>query len=86
MHAASTLKYSHPTKIVINSQVKVEPVRQAVEYRHMQAQFDARADAAWARLQQTGAAMPAEEVVAEMRARLEARRRELQGKCRPAGA
>ena len=61
-------------------------VRQAVEYRRMQAEFDARADAAWARFQQTGAAVPAEEVVAEMRARLEARRRELQGKHRPAAA
>ena len=61
-------------------------VRQAVEYRRMQAEFDARADAAWARFQQTGAAVPAEEVVTEMRARLEARRRELQGKHRPAAA
>ena len=61
-------------------------VRQAVEYRRMQAEFDARADAAWARFQQTGAAVPAGEVVAEMRARLEARRRELQGKHRPTAA
>jgi len=58
-------------------------VRQAVEYRRMQAEFDARANAAWARFQQSGAAVPAEEVVAEMRKRLEARRRELQGKHRP---
>ncbi|HEX4510175.1 MAG TPA: YlcI/YnfO family protein [Burkholderiaceae bacterium] len=61
-------------------------VRQAVDYRRMQAEFDARADAAWARFQQTGAAVPAQEVVAEMRARLDARRGELQGKHRPAAA
>lgn len=46
--------------------------------------FDARADAAQARFQQTGAGVPAQEVVAEMRERLEARRRELQDKHRPA--
>ncbi|MFG6431980.1 YlcI/YnfO family protein [Roseateles sp. LYH14W] len=57
-------------------------VRKAVDYRRMQAEFDARADAAWLRYQQTGAGVPAEEVVAEMRVRLEARRSELQGKRR----
>ncbi|HEY8878483.1 MAG TPA: YlcI/YnfO family protein [Roseateles sp.] len=61
-------------------------VRQAVDYRRMQAELDARADAAWVRFQQTGASVPAEDVVAEMRARLETRRRELQGKHRPAAA
>lgn len=58
-------------------------VRQAVDYRRMQAEFDARADAAWSRFQQTGSGVPAEEVVAEMRMRLESRRRELQGRSRP---
>ena len=61
-------------------------VRQAVDYRRMQAEFDGRADAAWARYQQTGEGVPAEEVVAQMRGRLEAKRRELQGKHRPAAA
>lgn len=61
-------------------------VRKAVDYRRMQAEFGDRADAAWARFQQTGAAVPAEEVVSEMRTRLEARRRELQGKHRPTKA
>jgi hypothetical protein len=61
-------------------------VRHAVEYRRMQAEFDSRADAAWARFQHTGAGVPAQEVTAEMRARLEARRLELQGKHRPAAA
>jgi predicted transcriptional regulator len=58
-------------------------VRQAVEYRRMQTEFEARADGAWSRFQQTGTGVPAEEVLAEMRLRLEARRRELQGQHRP---
>jgi hypothetical protein len=58
-------------------------VRQAVEYRRMQAEFEARADAAWTRFQQTGKGVRAEEVVTEMRTRLEVRRRQLQGKHRP---
>ncbi|URI10596.1 hypothetical protein MW290_16490 [Aquincola tertiaricarbonis] len=61
-------------------------VRQAVDYRRMQAEFDARADAAWARYQQTGKGVPAQEVVAQMRGRLDAKRRELQGKHRPDAA
>lgn len=61
-------------------------VRQAVEHRRMQAEFDARADAAWARFQRTGVSVPAQDVQAEMRARLEARRRELKDKHRPAAA
>ena len=61
-------------------------VRQAVDYRRMQAEFDARAYAAWSRFQLAGAGLPAEELVAEMRGRLEARRRALQGKPRPTEA
>ncbi|MFO1300104.1 MAG: YlcI/YnfO family protein [Burkholderiaceae bacterium] len=61
-------------------------VRQAVDHRRMQAEFDARADAARVRFQQTGAAVPASGVLAEMRERLESRRRKLQGKRRPAKA
>jgi hypothetical protein len=61
-------------------------VRQAVDYRRMQAEFAGRAEAAWTRFQQTGVGVPAEEVVAQMRERLEARRRELQGKHRPTEA
>lgn len=59
-------------------------VRQAVSYRRLQAEFDDRAEAAWARFQQTGAAEPAAAVVAEMRDMLNARRQVLQGKRRPA--
>lgn len=62
----------------------VTTVRQAVEYRRMQAELVARADAAWSRFQQTGAGVPAAEVMAELRVRLEARQRQLQGKYRPA--
>ena len=59
-------------------------VRQAVDYRRMQAEFDARADAAWAQFQQTGVGVPAETLVGELRGRLEVRRRELTSKHRPA--
>ena len=58
-------------------------VRQAVDYRRMQAEFDARADAARARFQQAGVGTPAAEVLAEKRERLEARRAELEGKHQP---
>ncbi len=68
------------------SQFLEATVRQAVDYRRMQTEFDARADAAWSRFQQTGTAVPASEVVAEMRERLEAKRRELQDKHRPTKA
>jgi predicted transcriptional regulator len=61
-------------------------VRQAVEFRRMQTEFDARADAAWARFQATGAGVPADEVLAEMRGQLQARRAELQGKQGPGKA
>ena len=61
-------------------------VRQAVSYRRMQAEFDARAGAAWSRFAQSGAGVPAEALVAEMRVQLETRRQELQGKHRPTEA
>lgn len=59
-------------------------VRQAVDYRRLQTEFAARADAAWARHQQTGDSIPAAQVVAELRSKLHAKRQELQGKRRPA--
>lgn len=49
----------------------------------MQTAFDTRADAAWLRFRQTGAGVLASEVIADMRARLQVRHRELQGKHRP---
>lgn len=47
---------------------------------HMNAEFEARAEAAWRRFQQTGAGVPAAEVIAEVRSLLQARRMELQGR------
>lgn len=58
-------------------------VRSAVEHRRVENEFHARADAAWAHFQQTGEAYPAEDVVAELRARTDVKRRELNGKHRP---
>ena len=59
-------------------------VRKAVEYRRMQAEFHARADAAWEEYKRTGASHAAKDVVAELRAKTDARRKQLQGKRRPA--
>ncbi len=59
-------------------------VRSAVGFRRMQMEFQARADAAWKSFQKTGKGRPAEEVVAALQSKLDARRRELQGKRRPA--
>lgn len=61
-------------------------VRSAVEFRRMQMEFQARADAAWQRFQKTGKGRPADEIVAALEAKLSARHRELRGKRRPAAA
>jgi hypothetical protein len=58
-------------------------VRSAVEFRRMQMEFQARADAAWRRFHKTGNGRPADDVVAALQSKLDARRRELQGKRRP---
>jgi len=60
-------------------------VRSAVECRRMQNEFHARADAAWEEYQRTGVSYPAGDVVAQLRAKLDARRKELQGMHRPVG-
>lgn len=52
-------------------------VRYAVEFRRLQNDFHARGEAAWAELQHTGASTPADEVVAGLRAKVDARRRQL---------
>lgn len=57
-----------------------ETVRGAVAYRRMQMEFEARADAAWTRL---GAGRPAQAVIADLRTRLDGRRRELAGRHKP---
>lgn len=61
-------------------------VRKAVEQRRIQAEFEARAEAAWVRFQQSGESVPAEGVIAEMRRRLQARQRQLKGQRRPGAA
>ncbi len=59
-------------------------VRSAVEYRRVQNEFLARADASWAEYRRTGVGYPAEDVHAELDAKLQARRAQLRGKHRPA--
>lgn len=61
-------------------------IRGAVEHRLVQNAFAERADEAWGRFLRTGAGRPADDVIADMRTRLEARRKELQGKHRPSDA
>jgi hypothetical protein len=52
-----------------------EAVRRAVERRRVEAEFHARGEAAWRGYMRSGVSVPAEHVLAEMQARLEARRR-----------
>lgn len=55
-------------------------VRSAVEYRRMQTEFHARGEAAWQQYQRTGASIPAEQVIQEMRDMMEAKRRQLRAR------
>lgn len=57
-------------------------VRSAVEYRRAQAEFHARGEAAWQAYRRTGISHPAGEVIAELRGKLEARRKSLQAAAR----
>ncbi|EGJ09510.1 YlcI/YnfO family protein [Rubrivivax benzoatilyticus] len=59
-------------------------VRSAVQHRLAQKELSARADAAWVDYRSTGVSYPVDEVHAELQAKLEARRAQLRGKCRPA--
>lgn len=52
-------------------------VRSAVEYRRTQAEFYARGEAAWQEYLRTGMAHPADQVIGEMRERLEIRCQQL---------
>ena len=52
-------------------------VRNAVEYRRVQNEFHARGDASWAEYQRTGVSYSTDEVVAELRGMVEARRQQL---------
>lgn len=52
-------------------------VRNAVAFRRIQARFHERGQAAWEHHQSTGASVPAEEVLAKLQAKLDARRKQL---------
>jgi len=52
-------------------------VRSAVEFRRAQMRFHERGQAAWERFQRTGTSVPADEVLARLQAKLDARRRQL---------
>jgi hypothetical protein len=54
-------------------------VRRAVEFRRVQAEFLARGEAAWQDHFRTGAAIPAEDVLEKLEARLAERRKQLRG-------
>lgn len=54
-----------------------DSVRSAVAYRQAQDAFYARGEAAWQAYSRTGVAHPADEVIGEMRQRLESRREQL---------
>ena len=52
-------------------------VRDAVELRRMQTRFQERGEAAWQLYQRTGVSKPADEVLAKLQAKLDARRKRL---------
>lgn len=52
-------------------------VRSAVEFRRVQTRFHERGEAAWQHYQRTGASVPADDVLAKLQAKLDARRKRL---------
>ncbi|WP_280813009.1 YlcI/YnfO family protein [Variovorax sp. TBS-050B] len=54
-----------------------DTVRGAVAYRRTQVEFHARGEAAWQAYLRTGVSHPADQVIAEMRERLEIKRQQL---------
>jgi hypothetical protein len=54
-------------------------VRRAVEERQAQTQFQERGQVAWENYRRSGVAVPAEQVLGKLQARLDARRRQLGG-------
>lgn len=52
-------------------------VRSAVEFRRAQTRFHERGQAAWEHYQRTGLSVPADEVLAKLQAKLNARRKQL---------
>lgn len=54
-------------------------VRKAVEYRRVQADFHTRGQASWEEFQRTGVSHSVEEVIAELRAKVNAKRKQIGG-------
>jgi vancomycin resistance protein YoaR len=54
-------------------------VRNAVEFRRVQARFGERGQAAWEHFQRTGVSVSADEVLNKLQAKLDARRKQLGG-------
>ena len=54
-------------------------VRQAVEYRRVQADFHARGQAFWEEFQRTGVSFSVDEAVGKLQAKLDAKRKQLGG-------
>ena len=52
-------------------------VRSAVEFQRVQTRFHERGRAAWEHHQSTGVSVPADEVLAKLQAKLDARRKQL---------
>lgn len=52
-------------------------VRMAVEFRRVQTRFHQRGQAAWEHYQSTGLSVPADEVLARLQAKLDARRKQI---------
>lgn len=59
------------------SQFVEASVRNAVEFRRVQTRFHERGDAAWQDYQRTGKSVSADEVLAKLQAKLDARRKRL---------
>jgi hypothetical protein len=55
-------------------------VRRAVDFRRVQADFHARGETAWQEYLRTGVSHPVDEVFDRVQDRIDARRRELQGR------
>lgn len=54
-------------------------VRNAIEFRRIQTRFHERGDVAWESYQRSGVAFPADEVLGKLRAKLDAKRKQLGG-------
>lgn len=57
-----------------------DAVRQAINFRRVEAGFHARGDAAWQHYERDGISRPANEIFDRLQDRIDARRRSLQGR------